>query len=158
MLVYQKMLMEILILILLILLKLEQLLVRYALNHGLNCETQMDIDHVRKDNFCFLLIIFSVVLCFNSMYHWTLLEQGYSMTNENLKNFHIVKTVHSNEIGWTLGYMINQTNYLSPEYRPSRLLTKGEFGGLLFLCLFFIILSIFIAILARLHVKRLDNY
>ncbi len=63
------------------------------------------------------------------------------MTNENIQNFQIVKTIDSNEIGWTLGYMINQTNYLDPEYRPARLLTKSEFGGLLFLCLVFVILS-----------------
>jgi hypothetical protein len=83
------------------------------------------------------------------MYHWTLLEHGYSMNDENLKKFHIIKTIDGNEIGWTLGYMINQTNALEPDKLPRRLLTKNEFGGLIFLCLFFLILSIIVAILTR---------
>ena len=92
------------------------------------------------------------------MYHWTLFEYGYSMTDDNLKNFHIVKTVNSNEIGWTLGYMINQTNYLDAEHRPSRLLTQSEFGGLLFLCLFFLILSIGVALFARVRFRKYRSY
>jgi hypothetical protein len=85
------------------------------------------------------------------MYHWTLFEYGYSLTSDNIKNFQIVKTIDSEEIGWTLGYMINQTNYLDAEYRPTRLLTQAEFIGLMvcFVVLFVIsivtiIISIFI--------------
>ncbi|CAF4001287.1 unnamed protein product [Adineta steineri] len=74
---------------------------------------------------------FRPFLCFNSMYHWTLFQYGYSMSDANFKNFQIVKTIDSNEIGWTLGYMINQTNNLDPQFRPARLLTKGEFIGLI---------------------------
>jgi hypothetical protein len=88
------------------------------------------------------------------MYHWTLFEYGYSMNDENLKNFHIVKQIGTNEIGWTLGYMINQTNSLDAQYRPTRLLTKNEFSGLLFLCSFFLVLSIISAILARMFFKK----
>jgi hypothetical protein len=82
------------------------------------------------------------------MYHWTLLEYGYSMKDDNLKNFHIVKTIDNNDIGWTLGYMINQTNNLDPEKRPPRLITKSEFGGLLFLSLFLLLASVIAAIIA----------
>ncbi|CAF1187298.1 unnamed protein product [Adineta ricciae] len=72
-------------------------------------------------------------LCFNSIHQWTLFEFGFHMTDENLKNFQIVDKINSNNIGWTLGYMINQTNYLSPEHRPARLLTQQEFIILLVL-------------------------
>ncbi len=92
---------------------------------------------------------FFVALCFNSMYHWTLLERGYSMTDDNLKNFQIVKTIDGNEIGWTLGYMINQTNALQADKLPGRLLTRNEFGGLIFLCVFFLLLSIIVSILTK---------
>jgi hypothetical protein len=92
------------------------------------------------------------------MYHWTLLEYGYSMTDANLKNFHIIKTVDSNEIGWTLGYMINQTNYLEPEYRPARLITKNEFSGLVALCIILMILSILVAIITMVHFQRRRGY
>jgi len=92
------------------------------------------------------------------MYHWTLLEYGYSMTDANLKNFHIIKTVDSNEIGWTLGYMINQTNYLEPEYRPARLITKTEFSSLVALCIILMILSILVAIITMVHFQRRRGY
>lgn len=92
------------------------------------------------------------------MYHWTLLEHGYSMNDSNLANFHIIKTIDSNEIGWTLGYMINQTNNIDPEYRPERLLTKDEFGGLLFLCLFFLIMCTILSIVAVRNYKRSRSY
>ncbi|CAF4029346.1 unnamed protein product [Rotaria sordida] len=97
-------------------------------------------------------------LCFNSMYHWTLLQHGYSMRDENLKNFHIVKSINSNEIGWTLGYMINQTNSIDPEFRPKRLITKDEFGGLLFLCSFLLIVSAIITIIAMMRYRRHRDY
>ena len=72
-----------------------------------------------------------LVLCFNSIHQWTLFEFGFHMTDENLKNFQIVDKINSNDIGWTLGYMINQTNYLNSEHRPARILTQEEFTILL---------------------------
>ncbi|CAF4622894.1 unnamed protein product [Rotaria socialis] len=93
-------------------------------------------------------------LCFNSMLHWTLFEYGYSMTDENLKNFQIVKKIESNEIGWTFGYMINQTNYLDPQYRPRRLLTQDEFIVLLTLCLLLCTISLATAVTAIYVYKR----
>jgi hypothetical protein len=101
----------------------------------------------------FLVILFSIVLCFYSTYHWALLEIGYSMKDNNVKNIEIVKKIDSNDIGWTLGYMINQTNYLEPEYRPSRLLTKGEFIGIL-TCFLFILVASVVAILVALTIQR----
>lgn len=86
-------------------------------------------------------MILYLVLCFNAMFQWTLFEYGYSLNNENLKKFQIIKKFNSNEIGWTLGYMINQTNYLQPQYRPMRLLSLSEFIGLLNLCLILFIIS-----------------
>jgi hypothetical protein len=80
------------------------------------------------------------------------------MTNENLKNFHIVKAIGSNEIDWTLGYLINQTNYLVSEQRSSRLLTKNEFIGLLSLSVFFLILSIPATIFATLEFQKRRGY
>lgn len=98
--------------------------------------------------------LFFIVLCFNSMLHWTLFEYGYSMTDENLKKFQIVKTLNSNEIGWTLGYMINQTNYLLPQYRPKRLLTQDEFIILLSLSIILFIISLIAASIAMYIFKK----
>ncbi len=80
------------------------------------------------------------------------------MTNENLKNFHIVKAIGSNEVDWTLGYLINQTNYLQSEQRPSRLLTKNQFVGLLLFSVFFLILSIPATIFAMLQFQKRRDY
>jgi hypothetical protein len=76
------------------------------------------------------------------------------MTNENIQNFQIVKTIDSNEIGWTLGYMINQTNYLDPEYRPRHLLTQGEFIGILICFIVLLVMSIIIIIITIIIHKR----
>ena len=80
------------------------------------------------------------------MYHWTLIRDGYGITDNTLKRFQVVRTIDSNEIGWTLGYMINQTNYLDPEYRPKRLLTQAEFIGLLVTFSFLLLVSIVLVI------------
>ncbi len=88
------------------------------------------------------------------MYHWTLYEYGYSMTDENLENFHIIKKIGDDEIGWTSGYMINQTNYLEPDSLPPRLLTKSEFSGLSFLVSFSLIISIIGAIEAMRRFRK----
>jgi uncharacterized membrane protein len=101
------------------------------------------------------VLLLYLVLCFYSMYHWTLFEYGYLMTDANFKNFQIIKTIDSNEIGWALRYMINQTNNLDPEQRPKRLINQGEFIGLLILCaILFIISLIAIRILIRSYRKH----
>jgi hypothetical protein len=92
------------------------------------------------------------------MYHWTLFEYGYSMTNDNFKNFQIVKTIDSTEIGWTLGYMINQTNYLDPEYRPTRLLTRAEFIGIIICFLVLLVISIITIVITIIIHKRRQKY
>lgn len=82
------------------------------------------------------------------MYHWTLLEHGYSMNDTNLKNLRIVNKINGSDIGWTLGYMINQTNAIPPDQRPPRLLSQSEFGGLVFLCSAFLLVSVLVFIFA----------
>ena len=91
------------------------------------------------------------------MYHWTLLEYGYALSETNIKNFQIVNKINSNDIGWTLGYMINQTNYLSPEYRPSRLLTQAEFIGILVCFIVLLVISLVVLMGAIVIHKRQGN-
>ena len=71
-----------------------------------------------------------------------MVQDGYSMNDGNIKNIQLVKNIDSNEIGWTLGYMINQTNYLEAEYRPARLLSQAEFIGILVCFLVLLVASI----------------
>ncbi|CAF1074376.1 unnamed protein product [Adineta ricciae] len=100
---------------------------------------------------------FRPFLCFQTMYHWTLFEYGYALTESNIKNFQIVNKINSNDIGWTLGYMINQTNHLSPEYRPSRLLTQAEFIGILICFIVLLVISLIVLIGAIVIYKRQEN-
>ena len=76
------------------------------------------------------------------------------MNDNNVRNFQIVKTIDSNEIGWTLGYMINQTNNLDPEYRPPRLITQAEFIGILVCFVVLLIISILVTIVTIVVHKR----
>lgn len=82
-----------------------------------------------------------------STYHWTLFQYGYNMTSENLKNFQVIKMINSTQIGWTFGYMINQTNNLDPEYRPSQLITREEFIGIIICFIVLLVISIILIIL-----------
>jgi hypothetical protein len=88
--------------------------------------------------------IFSrLVLCFNAAYHWRLFQNGYGLSNLTLNRLQFVDKLNGSEIGWALGYMINQTNHLDPEYRPSRLLTESEFIGYLAGSIVFLLLCVF---------------
>jgi hypothetical protein len=79
------------------------------------------------------------------------------MTDDNIKNFQVVNTINSDQIGWTLGYMINQTNYLDPEYRPSRLLTQAEFIGIIICFLVLLVISIILIIINIIILIRRRN-
>jgi hypothetical protein len=63
-----------------------------------------------------------------------------------LGTFKWLKTIDSEKIDWTLGYMINQTNYLDPEHRPKRLITQAEFIGLMVCFLILLVASIIIIV------------
>ena len=121
---------------------------RRAINHGLSWTPQTNIDLVRSNDRFDNGGISLLVLCFNAMYQWKLFEHGYAMNDDNLKNFHVVEKIDSSEIGWTLGYMINQTNGLDAQSRPERSISKSEFGGLLFLCILCLIVFTIVAVTA----------
>ena len=112
------------------------------------CKTNDSIDYSLSHVLC-------LDLCFNGMYHWNLLEYGYSMNNANLRNFQIIDKINSNKIGWTLGYMINQTNYLDAQFLPDRLLTQGEFIGILVCFIVLLVISLFLIVLTIIiHCRR----
>lgn len=112
------------------------------------CKTNNSLDYS-------LIFVLRLVLCFNGMYHWNLLQYGYSMNDSNLRNFQIVLDINSNKIGWTLGYMINQTNYLDAQYLPDRLLTQAEFIGILICFIVLLVVSLILILLTIIiHCRR----
>jgi hypothetical protein len=67
-------------------------------------------------------------LCFDAWYTWLLLTYGIGFDQEELKRVSFVNSFPTGKVGWTLGYMINQTNYIPAEYRE-RIITKNSFIG-----------------------------
>ncbi|CAF0752368.1 unnamed protein product [Rotaria sordida] len=60
-------------------------------------------------------------LCFDAWFVWLLLTRGIGFTENGLKHVSFAKTFPTGNVGWTLGYMINQTNYIPAEYRERRI-------------------------------------
>jgi hypothetical protein len=67
-------------------------------------------------------------LCFDAWYMWLLLTYGIGFKQEDLERVSFAFTFPTGKVGWTLGYMINQTNYIPAEYRE-RIITKNNFIG-----------------------------
>jgi hypothetical protein len=67
-------------------------------------------------------------LCFDAWYVWLLLTHAIGFKEDDLKRLSFANKFPTGKVGWTLGYMINQTNYIPAEYRE-QLLTKNSFIG-----------------------------
>lgn len=60
-------------------------------------------------------------LCFDAWYVWLLLTYAIGFNDEDLQRLSFANTFPTGKVGWTLGYMINQTNYIPAEYRPKHI-------------------------------------
>ncbi|CAF0812627.1 unnamed protein product [Adineta ricciae] len=67
-------------------------------------------------------------LCFDGWYMWLLLTHAIGFKSDDLNRLSFANTVQTGKVGWTLGYMINQTNYIPAEFRE-RIITKNRFVG-----------------------------
>ena len=67
-------------------------------------------------------------LCFDAWYVWLLLTRGIGFQPDDLNRWTFTNSLATRKVGWALGYMINQTNYIPAEYRE-RLLKKTSFIG-----------------------------
>ncbi len=81
-------------------------------------------------------------LCFDAWYMWLLLTYAIGFKKDDLKRLSFANTFPTGKVGWTLGYMINQTNYIPAEYRE-RPIGKTRF-------LSFVIISSVIALITLL--------
>ncbi|XP_032806767.1 ectonucleoside triphosphate diphosphohydrolase 8-like [Petromyzon marinus] len=73
-------------------------------------------------------------VCFNGHYVQSLLLDGYGFTEESFAQIRFLKSIQGSSLGWTLGYMLNQTNMV-PAVRPPRgsFLPVGALSTLLLL-------------------------
>jgi hypothetical protein len=93
-------------------------------------------------------------LCFDSWYTWLLLTHAIGFQNDDLQRLSVANTFPTGKVGWTLGYMINQTNYIPAEYRQP-VLTKPSFiGWLTALIIIAFITFIFLALTCCLYCIR----
>lgn len=106
-------------------------------------------------------------ICFDSWYTWLLLTHAIGFKTEELKKRLIfANTFPTGKVGWTLGYMINQTNYIPAEYRE-KLIAKSSFTGwfttsvlLAFFTLLFLMLTCFLFCIrpSRMMTKNKHEY
>ena len=93
-------------------------------------------------------------LCFDAWYMWLLLTHGIGFNDTDLERVSFANKFPTGKVGWTLGYMINQTNYIPAEYR-GRLIGKRLFisGFTSCLCILAIAL-IFLVFTCKSYVQK----
>ncbi|CAF2982842.1 unnamed protein product [Rotaria socialis] len=64
-------------------------------------------------------------LCFDAWYVWLWLTKGIGFKEVDLERISVVNKFTSGKAGWTLGYMINQTNYIPAEFREKSMGKTG---------------------------------
>ena len=85
-------------------------------------------------------------LCFDAWYMWLLLTYAIGFKENDLKRLSFANTFPTGKVGWTLGYMINQTNYIPAEYRQ-KILTKTNFNTWLIISIIFALLTLIFLLL-----------
>ena len=70
-------------------------------------------------------------LCFDAWYIWLLLTYAIGFKENDLDRLSFAIKFPTGKVGWTLGYMINQTNYIPAEYRERTITTERFIGWLL---------------------------
>ncbi len=93
-------------------------------------------------------------LCFDAWYVWLLLTHAIGFEEDDLKRLSFVNTFPTGKVGWTLGYMINQTNYIPAEYRE-QILTQNKFIGWLTASLIIALMTfIFLLLTCYIYCKK----
>ncbi|XP_030391419.1 ectonucleoside triphosphate diphosphohydrolase 8 isoform X1 [Gopherus evgoodei] len=83
--------------------------------------------------------------CPSAFYILTLLQEGYKFDEQTWSNIHFCQKAANTDIGWTLGYVLNLTNMI-PAETPEQV--KGQQRGLWAAAIFFIVLTIAVALVA----------
>jgi len=85
-------------------------------------------------------------LCFDAWYMWLLLTYAIGFKENDLKRLSFANTFPTGKVGWTLGYMINQTNYIPAEYREKSI-GKNRFISLVIISLIIALITLIFLIL-----------
>ncbi|CAF1598217.1 unnamed protein product [Rotaria sp. Silwood1] len=93
------------------------------------CETEYEILY-KQESMNSNNVQHKRALCFDASYVWLLLTYGIGFTKDDLKRVSFAKSFPTGKVGWTLGYMINQTNYIPAEYREKRIEKNRFISGI----------------------------
>jgi apyrase len=85
-------------------------------------------------------------LCFDAWYMWLLLTYAIGFKEHDLQRLSFANTFPTGKVGWTLGYMINQTNYIPAEYRE-KAIRKNHFISLVTISLVIALITLIFLIL-----------
>ncbi|ESO98328.1 hypothetical protein LOTGIDRAFT_114621, partial [Lottia gigantea] len=88
--------------------------------------------------------------CFQANYVITMLTRGYGFNEDNWNTLRFVKQVEDTDIGWSLGFMLNESNQI-PVNEPVVPIALTTFILLIILFSLFILVSIGFACHARKH-------
>ncbi|XP_005097515.1 ectonucleoside triphosphate diphosphohydrolase 2 [Aplysia californica] len=103
--------------------------------------------------------------CMQSVYMNTLLYDGYKFTDASWKGIQFVNKIFSTEVGWTLGFVLNESGDYPSEY-PEATMETLTFSLLMVLFILFIMVSVGLAVqgrrmkgmLSHRRYKRMDSY
>lgn len=93
-------------------------------------------------------------LCFDALYIWILLEQAIGFQNDTVRRLTVANTLPTGKVGWTLGYMINQTNYIPAQFREPVLTRRTYISWLTTSCVIGFISFVFLLITCYNYCKK----
>ena len=94
-------------------------------------------------------------LCFDAWYMWLLLTYAVGFKDTDLQRLSFANTFPTGKVGWTLGYMINQTNYIPAEYREKPI-NKSRYISWFTTAMFVAVLTLlFLLVTCQRYVRQL---
>lgn len=110
-------------------------------------------DQVLANNYPGVTPNLFINLCFNSLYQYTILRNHYMITDDEWHKLNFSQQIDNNDVGWSLGYMINATNLIPEEEPISSILSLPSFilFGIFFVA--FIALSAAASTIALQHTR-----
>lgn len=93
-------------------------------------------------------------LCFDAWYMWLLLTHGIGFKHEDLQRVTFANKFSTGKVGWTLGYMINQTNYIPAEFREKPIGKRQFISWFTASMLIVLVTAIFLIVTCQRVVRR----
>lgn len=93
-------------------------------------------------------------LCFDAWYVWLLLTYAIGFRETDLKRLSFANTFPTGKVGWTLGYMINQTNYIPAEYNAKTIPQDRFIGFAIILSIIALVTLLFLALTCQRYMRH----